>query len=83
VTGKKVEDREPDKRPREKKIPEKKQSKKADGAAISEEIAGEKKTGQYDAGDESPRTRRVPDLIPPPEPKLLPDTMGRYKTMKK
>jgi hypothetical protein len=82
-TGKKVEDRKSDRLPHRKIIPDKEQSKKPDDATSAGDMTKEKKIGQYDAGNEPPRTRRVQDLIPPPEPKLLPDTMGRYKTMKK
>jgi hypothetical protein len=71
------------KRSQENIIPEKESSKKYGGAAIAGDIAREKKIGQYDTGVEAPRTRKVPELVPPPEPKLLPDTMGRHKTMKK
>jgi hypothetical protein len=82
-TGKKEEDRKPDKRAEVKIIPDKEQSKKPDDATSAGDMTKEKKIGQYDAGNEPPRTRRVRELIPPPEPKLLPDTVGRYKTMKK
>jgi hypothetical protein len=87
-TGKKEEDRKPDKRAEVKKNVEKEPSKKADGVASTRDMSREKKILRFDidtfeAEDKTPQTRRVRDLIPPPEPKLPPDTVGRHKTMKK
>jgi hypothetical protein len=87
-TGKKVEDYNPDRRPQEKINPDKEPLKKAGVAASTGDLTADKKIrrfdiDKFDAGDESPRTRKVPELVAPPEQKLLPDTMGRHKTMKK